>query len=62
MFSSGQITFGILFFIGFVVTMIIAYRKDAQLHRLFYKGNYKILLGFLVFVCLLFVIKIFLKR
>ncbi len=62
MFSTGQITFGILFFIGFVVTMIIAYKKDAQLHQLFYKGNYKILLGFLAFICLLFVIKIFFKR
>ena len=62
MFSTGQLIFGLLFFIAFVIAMYFAYRKDAQLHQLFYKGNYKILLGFLVFIGLLFVIKIFFKR
>ncbi|MCM0668040.1 hypothetical protein OD917_01110 [Flavobacterium sp. SH_e] len=62
MFSQGQIQFGICFFIVFVIIMIFAYRKDLKLHKVFYKGNYKVLLAFLLFIVLLFVIKIFLKR
>ena len=62
MFSTGQLIFGLLFFIAFVITMFFSYRKDARLHQFFYKGNYKILIGFLVFIGLLFVIKIFFKR
>jgi hypothetical protein len=42
--------------------MIYAYRKDANLHRIFYKGNFKILIGFALFIVLLFLIKIFFKR
>lgn len=62
MFSQGQIIFGLLFFIVFIIAMVFAYRKDAKLHQLFYKGNYKILFGFFLFIVLLFVIKIFFKR
>jgi hypothetical protein len=62
MFSTGQLIFGLLFFIAFVIAMFFSYRKDARLHKIFYKGNYKILIGFLVFIGLLFVIKIFFKR
>ncbi|MDQ6530002.1 hypothetical protein RB618_12545 [Flavobacterium sp. LHD-85] len=62
MFSQGQILFGVCFFIAFVIIMIFAYRKDLKLHKVFYKGNYKVLLAFLLFIVLLFVIKLFLKR
>ncbi|SHH10907.1 hypothetical protein SAMN05443663_105275 [Flavobacterium defluvii] len=62
MFSQGQLIFGLCFFIAFVIVMIFAYRKDLNLHKVFYKGNYKVLLAFLLFIALLFVIKIFLKR
>ena len=62
MFSIGQLIFGLLFFIAFVIAMFFSYRKDARLHQIFYKGNYKILIGFLIFIGLLFVIKIFFKR
>jgi hypothetical protein len=62
MFSTGQLIFALLFFIAFVIAMVFSYRKDAKLHQLFYKGNYKILLGFLIFIGLLSVIKIFFKR
>lgn len=62
MFSQGQLIFGACFAIAFIFAMIFAYRKDANLHRVFYKGNYKILLGFLFFIGLLFVIKFFLKH
>jgi hypothetical protein len=62
MFSQGQLLFAGCFFITFVIAIIISYRKDAALHRLFYKGNYKILIGFGIFIGLLFLIKIFFKR
>jgi len=62
MFSQGQLLFGVAFFVAFVIAMIYAYRKDAMLHKTFYKDNYKILLGFILFIAILFVIKIFFKR
>ncbi|AWA31502.1 hypothetical protein HYN48_11820 [Flavobacterium magnum] len=62
MFTQGQLIFAACFFVAFVVAMIYAYRKDIVMHRQFYKGNYKILLGFLLFIGLLFVIKIYLKH
>ncbi|KIQ24940.1 MULTISPECIES: hypothetical protein [Flavobacterium] len=62
MFSQGQLIFAVCFFIAFVIVMIFAYRKDLALHKIFYKGNYKVLIGFLLFIAILFVIKIFFKR
>jgi uncharacterized membrane protein required for colicin V production len=62
MFSPGQLLFAGGFFVAFVIAMVYAYRKDAKLHTLFYKGNYKILIAFLIFIGLLFLIKIFFKR
>jgi uncharacterized membrane protein YccC len=62
MFSQGQWAFAAAFFVAFVIAMIYAYRKDAKLHQTFYKGNYKILIAFIIFIILLFMIKIFFKR
>jgi hypothetical protein len=62
MFSQGQLIFAICFFVAFVIAMIYAYQKDAKLHKVFYKGNYKILIGFILFILILFLKKIFLKR
>jgi hypothetical protein len=62
MFSQGQLVFAGCFFVAFVIAMIFAYRKDVALHKKFYKGNYKILIGFALFIGILFLIKIFLKR
>lgn len=62
MFSQGQLVFACLFFIAFVIAMIYAYRKDLMLHKVYYKGNYKILIGFIVFIAILFMIKIFFKH
>nr|WP_310379128.1 hypothetical protein [Flavobacterium sp.] len=62
MFSTGQLLFAGCFFIAFVIAMIYAYRKDLALHKIYYKGNYKILLGFLLFIGILFIIKVFFKR
>ena len=62
MFSQGQITFAIFFVIVFIIAMIYTYRKDIQLHKVFYKGSYRVLLGFLAFIGLLFVIKVYMKH
>lgn len=62
MFSSGQLVFAGLFFISFVIATIYSYRKDILVHRKVYNGSYKILIGFLIFIGLLFVIKIFFKH
>ncbi len=62
MFSQGQLIFATCFFITFVFIMIFAYRKDLALHKVYYKGNYKVLIGFVVFITLLFVIKVYFKR
>ncbi|WP_366184547.1 hypothetical protein [Flavobacterium ovatum] len=62
MFSTGQLIFAACFFVAFVIAAIYSYRKDLALHKIYYKGNYKILLGFLIFIGLLFVIKIYFKR
>nr|WP_236025432.1 hypothetical protein [Flavobacterium geliluteum] len=62
MFSQGQLIFGLCFFIAFVIAIVFAYRKDLALHKIFYKGNYKVLIAFLLFIAILFFIKIFLKR
>ena len=62
MFSKGQLIFACFFIIAFVITMIFSYKKDKMLHKEFYKGSYKILIGFLVFIALLFFIKIYFKH
>jgi hypothetical protein len=62
MFSKGQLIFAACFFVAFVIAAIYSYRKDLALHKRYYKGNYKILIGFLIFIGLLFVIKIYFKR
>ncbi|SHL82852.1 hypothetical protein SAMN05443543_105228 [Flavobacterium flevense] len=62
MFSQGQLVFAICFLIAFIIVMIFSYRKDIQTHKIFYKGNYKILIGFFIFIGILFVIKIFFRH
>lgn len=62
MFSKGQLIFAGLFFVAFVSAMIYAYGKDKNLHQKFYKGSYRVLIGFLFFIFLLFMIKIFFKH
>ena len=62
MFSQGQLVFEGLFFVAFVIAEIYSYRKDLKIHKEFYKGNYKILIGFGIFIGILFLIKVFFKR
>lgn len=62
MFSTGQWIFAGLFLITFIVIMMFSYRKDILIHQKFYKGTYKVLLAFLLFIAMLFVIKVAMKR
>lgn len=57
MFSNGQWIFAGFFIIAFIAVMIFSYRKDLKLHRKYYKGSLYVLLGFIIFIALLFLIK-----
>ena len=57
MFSTGQLIFAALFFITFVIVIFLSYRKDKRLHNRYYKGSFYVLIGFLLFIALLFLIK-----
>jgi hypothetical protein len=61
MFTTGQMIFGVLFFVAFVAVIILSYRKDIKIHRKHYKGSIYVLVGFLLFIVLLFFIKAYLK-
>ena len=62
MFTTGQWVFAALFLIAFIIVMIFSYRKDIPIHQKFYKGSYKVLIAFLLFIAMLFMIKILFKR
>ncbi len=62
MFTTGQLIFAAFFFVAFVIAAYFAYGKDKAIHQKMYKGNYKILIGFLIFITLLFVIKFIRKH
>lgn len=57
MFSSGQITFGIIFFIAFVIITYFMYRKDKNLHSKNYNGVFWVFLAFIAFILLIILIK-----
>ncbi|UZO80919.1 hypothetical protein NBT05_00180 [Aquimarina sp. ERC-38] len=61
MFSTGQWIFAALFVVCFVIVISIMYRKDLMLHHKHYKGSLRILVGFILFVILLFVLKVYLQ-
>lgn len=61
MFSTGQLYFALFFVIAFIITMVVMYRKDLKQLKTQYKGTYWILFSFLLFICILFVIKFYVK-
>lgn len=61
MFTNGQWVFAALFFIGFLILMFFSYRGDKRLHKKQYRGSLWVLVGFLVFIAILFFIKSYLK-
>ena len=62
MFSKGQLVFAGIFLVCFVVAAIVMYRRDGALHSKVYKGSYRVLVVFLLFVAALFAIKYALKH
>jgi hypothetical protein len=60
MFSQGQLAFGALFFVVFVIILFYMYREDKQLHLKNYKGVKWVFLGFVSFFALLLIIKFWL--
>lgn len=62
MFSKGQWIFAALFFVAFVIAITYAYKGDKNLHKKFYKGSYWVLIGFILFILMLFLIKVFFKH
>jgi len=57
MFSFGQLIFGLCFFIVFIGVIIYSYKTDKKNQAKYFKGSYKILLGFLIAFSLLVLIK-----
>lgn len=57
MFSTGQLIFGILFFIAFVIVIAYQYRKDLELHKKYYKGTIWVLIAFISFIGMIAMIK-----
>ncbi|HRN99082.1 MAG TPA: hypothetical protein PLA69_07210 [Flavobacterium sp.] len=62
MFSTGQLIFAGLFLVAFVSASVFVYKKDKALHKQHYKGVYRVLIGFLLFIAFLFFMKGYLKH
>jgi cbb3-type cytochrome oxidase subunit 3 len=62
MFSFGQLIFGLCFFIVFIGVIIYSYKTDKKNQPKYFKGSYKILLGFLIAFSLLVLIKYLTKK
>ncbi|MGS2763612.1 hypothetical protein [Sinomicrobium sp. M5D2P9] len=61
MFTTGQLIFAIFFFIAFVTVIFFSYRKDKKLHSRYYTGSIRILIGFILFLAILFLLKTWVK-
>ena len=61
MFSTGQITFAVLFAIAFIAIIVFSYKKDKKLHLKNYKGVKWVAIAFVTFILILFYIKYSLK-
>ena len=57
MFTKGQLIFGILFVIAFIITLVYAYRKDLKLHKKYYTGTVWVLIAFISFILFIAAIK-----
>ena len=62
MFSRGQLIFAICFIVFFAVALIMSYKKDRESNKKYYAGVVKILIGFALFIIILFVVKYVLAR
>ena len=51
-FSKGQLTFGLIFIIAFIILMIYSYAKDKQKNRAYFKGTYLVLFSIVIIYAL----------
>ncbi len=58
MFSKGQLIFGVLFAIAFIIVLAYTYRKDLKLHKTHYKGTLWVLVAFISFIGMIVAIKV----
>lgn len=57
MFTTGQLIFGILFLIAFVIVITYQYRKDIKIHKIYYRGTIWILIAFVGFIGMIAAVK-----
>ena len=57
MFSNGQLVFGLLFFVSFIIIVTYCYKKDLKKLNGTYKGIKWVVIGFIAFVSLLVILK-----
>ena len=57
MFSNGQLLFGLIFFIFFIIIVSISYTKDLKKLNGSYKGIKWVLVGFIIFIAVLVILK-----
>jgi len=57
MFSFGQLIFALCFLIGFTLIIIFSYRSDKKNQPSYFKGSYKIVVGFFISFSALVLIK-----
>ncbi|PWK17797.1 hypothetical protein LX78_02588 [Xanthomarina spongicola] len=61
MFTNGQLVFGILFAIAFIIIIFSTYRHDKKIHSKYYKGSVWVLIAFISFILFIVSIKWFFK-
>jgi cell shape-determining protein MreD len=52
MFSRGQLIFAAIFAVAFIILMVISYRKDVKLHKLYYNKVWVVALGIFLAIAL----------
>jgi hypothetical protein len=57
MFSNGQLLFGLIFFISFLIIVSYSYKKDLKKLDGSYTGIKWVIIGFICFVTILVVLK-----
>ena len=57
MFSNGQLLFGLIFFIFFIIIVSISYKKDLKKLNGSYRGIKWVLVGFIIFIAVLVILK-----
>ncbi|WP_299130949.1 hypothetical protein [uncultured Winogradskyella sp.] len=57
MFTTGQLIFGVLFFIVFVIAVAFQYRKDKTIRNIHYRGSIWILIAFIGFIAMIAAVK-----